>query len=59
MEFVPTTPYPAEMQPLEALGLAPLAADLGRVEAALAKAVRSEDPFLGDVAGHLVKAVQG
>lgn len=44
------------MQPLEALGLAPLAADLERVESALTDAVRSEDPFLGDVAAHLVKA---
>ena len=44
------------MQPLEALGLAPLAADLGRVETVLTDAVRAEDPFLGDVAAHLVKA---
>jgi heptaprenyl diphosphate synthase len=44
------------MQPLEALGLAPLAADLERVEALLVEGTRSSDPFLGDVAGHLVKA---
>jgi heptaprenyl diphosphate synthase len=44
------------MQPLAALGLEPLAADLERVETALAVAVRSDDPFLDDVASHLVKA---
>src|SRR5215204_7736156 len=44
------------MQPLAALGLEPLAHDLERVEAELAAAVRSEDPFLGEVAAHLVKA---
>jgi heptaprenyl diphosphate synthase len=44
------------MQPLAALGLEPLAHDLERVEAELAAAVRSEDPFLGEVASHLVKA---
>jgi heptaprenyl diphosphate synthase len=44
------------MQPLEALGLAPLAADLDRVEATLVEGTRSQDPFLGEVAGHLVKA---
>ena len=56
LEFVPITPYPAEMQPLAALGLEPLASDLERVETELAAAVRSEDPFLGEVAAHLVKA---
>lgn len=50
------TPYPAEMQPLDALGLAPLAADLERVEALLVEGTRSDDPFLGEVASHLVKA---
>ncbi len=40
LEFVPATPYPAQMQPLAALGLEPLAADLERVETALAAAVR-------------------
>lgn len=44
------------MQPLQALGLAPLAADLERVEAALQDSVRSDDPFLGDVATHLISA---
>jgi len=44
------------MQPLEALGLAPLAADLKRVEALLVEGTRSSDPFLGEVAGHLVQA---
>src|SRR4051794_16743144 len=44
------------MQPLAALGLEPLAHDLERVEAELAAGVRSEDPFLGEVAAHLVKA---
>ena len=56
LEFVPTTPYPAQMQPLAALGLEPLATDLERVETELAAAVRSDDPFLGEVAAHLVKA---
>lgn len=44
------------MQPLQALGLAPLAADLERVEVALQASVRSQDPFLGDVAAHLISA---
>ncbi|MBM3674256.1 MAG: polyprenyl synthetase family protein [Actinobacteria bacterium] len=44
------------MQPLQALGLAPLAADLERVEAALQASVRSQDPFLGNVAAHLISA---
>ena len=44
------------MQPLAALGLAPLAADLERVETALAAAVQVRRPFLGEVASHLVKA---
>ncbi|MGZ6963489.1 MAG: polyprenyl synthetase family protein, partial [Acidimicrobiia bacterium] len=44
------------MQPLAALGLEPLATDLERVETQLAAAVRSEDPFLEEVAAHLVKA---
>jgi heptaprenyl diphosphate synthase len=38
------------------VGLAPLPADLERVEQRLAEAVRVEDQFLGDVAGHLLKA---
>jgi heptaprenyl diphosphate synthase len=44
------------MSPLDALGLAPLAADMERVEGALRGSVRAEDPFLSDVAGHLVAA---
>jgi heptaprenyl diphosphate synthase len=44
------------MQPLETLGIAPLADDLERVEDGLTRAVGSEDPFLGNVASHLVKA---
>ena len=44
------------MQPLAALGLAPLATDLERVETELAATVRSDDRFLGEVAAHLVKA---
>ena len=37
-------------------GFAPLASDMERVETELAASVRSEDPFLGEVAGHLIKA---
>ncbi|MBK5287594.1 MAG: polyprenyl synthetase family protein [Acidimicrobiia bacterium] len=44
------------MSPLDALGLAPMSADMERVEAALRGSVRSSDPFLSDVAGHLVSA---
>jgi heptaprenyl diphosphate synthase len=44
------------MQPLETLGIAPLQDDLGRVEEALTRSVGSDDPFLADVAGHLVRA---
>ena len=44
------------MSPLDALGLAPMAADMERVEAALRGSVLSTDPFLSDVAGHLVSA---
>jgi len=40
----------------ETLELPPLPADLGRVEDALAGAVRNPDRFLGDVASHLVRA---
>ena len=38
------------------VGLAPLAGDLDRVEARLADAVRADDRFLGEVAGHLLGA---
>ena len=41
---------------IEALGLPDLPGDLARVEAALAAAMAAEDPFLNEVAGHLVKA---
>src|SRR5690349_1540959 len=44
------------MSPLDALGLAPMAPDMERVEAALRASVRAEDPFLSDVAGHLISA---
>lgn len=44
------------MQPLRDLGLDPLAGDLVRVEEALRAAVRSDDRFLAEVAGHLVGA---
>ena len=41
---------------VEALGLPTLADDLPRVEAALATAMSAEDPFLDEVAGHLIRA---
>lgn len=41
---------------LETLGLAPLTADLARVEVELATTARSSDAFLTDIAGHLLKA---
>jgi heptaprenyl diphosphate synthase len=44
------------MSPLDALGLAPMAPDMERIEAALRGSVRAEDPFLSDVAGHLIAA---
>jgi heptaprenyl diphosphate synthase len=44
------------MRPAETLELEPLGADLDRVETELHEAVRHPDPFLGDVASHLVKA---
>ena len=44
------------MSPLDALGLAPMAPDMERVETALRGSVLSSDPFLSDVAGHLVAA---
>jgi heptaprenyl diphosphate synthase len=42
--------------PGSAVDLEPLDADLVRVEAALREAVRTPDPFLGDVAAHLISA---
>ena len=44
------------MSPLDALGFAPMAPDMERVEVALRGSVRAEDPFLSDVAGHLIAA---
>ena len=44
------------MQPVETLDLAPLAADLGRVETELRASVDHEDRFLAEVASHLVAA---
>ncbi len=44
------------MSPLDALGFAPISADMERVETALRGSVRAEDPFLSDVAGHLIAA---
>ena len=44
------------MRPAETLELAPLPADLARVEDALREAVRSPDRFLDEVASHLVTA---
>jgi heptaprenyl diphosphate synthase len=41
---------------LERLNLPLLDEHLGRVEAALGQAVRSDDPFLSEVAGHLITA---
>jgi heptaprenyl diphosphate synthase len=41
---------------LEALRLPTLADDLVRVEAALNTAMAAEDPFLNEVAGHLIQA---
>ncbi|MSO37667.1 MAG: polyprenyl synthetase family protein [Acidimicrobiia bacterium] len=44
------------MQPLQALGIAPLAADLERVEVCLRESARSQDPLLSDIASHLILA---
>ena len=44
------------MSPLDALGFAPMSTDMERVETALRGSVLSSDPFLSDVAGHLVSA---
>src|SRR6478735_12228305 len=44
------------MRPAETLELAPLPADLVRVEDSLRDAVRSPDRFLDEVASHLVTA---
>ena len=44
------------MSLIDDVGLAPLPADLVRVEERLNDAVRADDRFLGDVAGHLLAA---
>lgn len=44
------------MNIVEQFCLPQLEEDLGRVESALARAVSAEDPFLTEVAGHLVRA---
>jgi len=44
------------MSPLDALGFAPMVPDMERVETSLRASVRAEDPFLSDVAGHLISA---
>ncbi len=44
------------MSLIDDVGLAPLPADLVRVEERLNDAVRSDDQFLGDLAGHLLAA---
>src|SRR3954452_17512378 len=44
------------MSPLDALGFAPMASDMQRVEVALRGSIQPEDPFLSDVAGHLIAA---
>jgi heptaprenyl diphosphate synthase len=41
---------------IDDVGIAPLSTDLVRVEAGLDQAVRADDRFLGDVAGHLLAA---
>src|SRR2546428_1376120 len=44
------------MELAEALGISTLTADLGRVESALRSSVETDDPFLTDVASHLIGA---
>ncbi len=44
------------MSLIDDIGLAPLPADLARVEGRLNDAVRADDQFLGDLAGHLLAA---
>ena len=44
------------MSLIDDVGLAPLPADLVRVEDRLSDAVRADDRFLGEVAGHLLAA---
>jgi heptaprenyl diphosphate synthase len=51
-----TSSNPATPPSGATVDLEPLAADLVRVEAALRESVRTPDPFLGDVASHLIGA---
>src|SRR5215470_6653229 len=51
-----TGPEPAPMSSSVPVDLEPLAPDLARVEVALRDSVRTTDPFLGDVAAHLIGA---
>lgn len=44
------------MNPVEALGIAPLASDLDRLEASLRASVEHDDPFLAEVGAHLIGA---
>ena len=50
-----TGPVSASLPPAP-VDLAPLAGDLSRVEAALRESVQTSDPFLADVASHLIGA---
>jgi heptaprenyl diphosphate synthase len=52
----PAAAYPALVGLAETLGIASLTSDLGRVEAGLKTSVQTEDPFLTDVATHLIGA---
>jgi heptaprenyl diphosphate synthase len=52
--FMPGPGRPS--RPSAAVELAPLGEDLTRVERALREAVRTPDPFLADVAAHLISA---
>ncbi len=44
------------MNPVEALGIAPLTHDLDRLETALRASVEHDDPFLAEVGAHLIGA---
>jgi heptaprenyl diphosphate synthase len=63
LEIVPDAAYRdgmpglgAAANPAPAVKLAPLTGDLSRVETALRGAVQTPDPFLADVAAHLIEA---
>jgi geranylgeranyl pyrophosphate synthase len=53
---MPTTYRPVMVGPASLLDLPPLADDLARVEDALRRSVEAPDPFLTEVAGHLIAA---